>query len=232
MGNRVCIFTDQSNMLRSIYLTFVAIIFINCNNSSEPSAKPEKRIDISPPEPDKDLREKWELKQRLKQLKCSLSDPDTSLAGIKLRDANSTTAIIGENEKYYQDKVYHYYSKNKNEILSMVTHPGDGNHSISIFNVRSAGKTKYPYKTLNVDHFKTEKGIMLGLNKEQIISKLGNCYVVKDRAKRYMELYYRIEAPSDSRTKLLESQNMPIYYASYIFRNDKLQKFEFGFEYP
>ncbi len=162
----------------------------------------------------------------------SFSDPDTSVSGIKIGDANSTTAIIGENEKYYQDEVYHYYSKNKNEILSMVTHPGDVNYSMSIFNVRSAGKKKYPYKTLNIEHFKTEKGIMLGLNKEQIISKLGSCYVVKDSAKGYIELYYSIEAPNDSKTKLLESQNMPIYYASYILRNDKLQKFEFGFEYP
>jgi hypothetical protein len=83
-----------------------------------------------------------------------------------------------------------------------------------------------------MEHFKTEKGIMLGLNKEQIISKLGNCYVVKDSVEGYMELYYRIEEPNDTRTKLLQNQNMPVYYASYTLRNDKLQKFEFGFEYP
>ena len=32
--------------------------------------------------------------------------------------------------------------------------------------------------------------------------------------------------------QLLERQNMPIYYATYKFKRDKLIEYEFGFEYP
>ena len=43
---------------------------------------------------------------------------------------------------------------------------------------------------------------------------------------------YRIEQPRDSKTKLLQNNNMPIYYANYKLKNDKLENIEFGFEYP
>ena len=54
----------------------------------------------------------------------------------------------------------------------------------------------------------------------------------KDSTKNSIELNYKIEQPKDSKTKLLQNNNMPIYYATYKFKNDKLQNIEFGFEYP
>jgi len=42
------------------------------------------------------------------------------------------------------------------------------------------------------------------MNKKQIIEKLGNCYAPIDSIKGYIELYYRIESPKDTKTKLLE----------------------------
>ena len=66
----------------------------------------------------------------------------------------------------------------------------------------------------------------------EIIEKLGTCYVAKDSTGNGIVLNYRIELPNDSKSKLLKSNNMPIYYATYKLTNDKLENIEFGFEYP
>ena len=108
----------------------------------------------------------------------------------------------------------------------------DGKYQISTSKVESSDKADHGYRKLNIDTFKTEKGIKLGMNKKQVIERLGACYVAQDSTKRYIELYYRLDAPGDSKTKILKSNNMPIYYASYKLWKDKLEKFEFGFEYP
>ena len=65
-----------------------------------------------------------------------------------------------------------------------------------------------------------------------MVSKLGVCYTVSDSTRNVIEINYAIEDPQDSKTKLLERQNLPIYYATYKFRDDKLVEYEFGFEYP
>jgi len=70
------------------------------------------------------------------------------------------------------------------------------------------------------------------MTKKLIIESFGSCYVPLDSAQDKIELYYRLETPNDSRTRILESNNMPVYYASYKLWKDKLVKFEFGFEYP
>ena len=88
------------------------------------------------------------------------------------------------------------------------------------------------YETLKIETFQTEKGIRLGLTKQQVIEKIGSCYAVVDSTKDCIEIYYRIENPKDSKTKILESNNMPVYYSTYTFCKDKLRYYEFGFEYP
>ena len=114
----------------------------------------------------------------------------------------------------------------------MTVHPGDYLNQVSIFRVKYSDKADHGYKELRNDYFASEKGIRLGLTKKQIIEKIGSCYLAKDSDKDYIELYYRLELPQDSKTKLLQRQNMPVYYASYKLWNDKLEDFEFVFEYP
>ncbi len=164
-------------MLRIIFFVLAVSLLQSCNNTSDTSEKANKRIDISPPKPDKDSREKYELHQKWEQLECKFTNPDTSLSGINLRDPNTTTSIIGYKDKYYEDEQYHYYSKNYDETLSMIQHPGDGKYNISIFRVQLSRKPRKVYRQLNIEQFKTEKGIRLGLNKKQIIDKLGSCYI-------------------------------------------------------
>ena len=162
---------------------------------------------------------------------CGLKNPDTSVAGIKLRNEKSTVLILGKHTKLEGDSTHRFYSKNKEEVLSMTVHPGDYYSQVSIFEVSYSGKYKPKYRQTKIDSFETEKGIHLGILKEEVVNKLGKCY--SSSLKKDAEIItYRLENPQDSKTKLLERYNMPIYYAIYNFKKEKLVKFEFGFEYP
>lgn len=218
-------------MLRFMIIILTIHVLTACNNSQDKASSKKDRLEFLP-ESNKDLREKSEAEQKHKTTDCIFLNPDTSLSNIKLNNSESAELIIDAKDKIDNYDQYHYYSTMYRETLTMTVHPGDGKYQISIFNVEYSDKLDYGYRKLNFDTFKTEKGIKLGLNKKQIIERLGNCYVAKDSSKDFVELYYRLQTPNDSKTKILENHNMPIYYASYKLWKDRLEKFEFGFEYP
>lgn len=172
-----------------------------------------------------------DVSQTIEKFDCSFLDPDTSILSLSLRDSKSGADFIkGDQQRGEED--YRYYSKNCKQLLSLTQHPGDNKYQISIIKVEYAKKDDYGYRRLNVDTLKTEKGIMLGMSKYDVIDRLGNCYIVIDSTKEYMVLRYQIEARKVSKTHLLATHNMPSYSASYSIRNGTLEKFEFGFEYP
>jgi len=214
-------------------LTFILVAFLltNCNNSQTKSVYKSDRLELVP-EPDKPERLLGEAIQKLKTVNCNFSEPDTSLCEITLRNSESAEKIIGAVNKTDERELYHFYSLMDAETLTLTQHPGDGKNQISIISVYFSDKADHGYKQLNIDTFQTEKGIKLGLTKEQIVAKLGNCYAVVDSTKDCIELYYSIENPNDSKTKILETNNMPVYYATYTFCKNKLKYYEFGFEYP
>jgi hypothetical protein len=218
-------------MYRFIIPITTILLLTGCNYLQDKSSSKKDRLELLP-EPDKDLREQYEAQQKLETNSCIFLYPDTSLSKIKLRDSKSAESVIDDKDKIDNKDQYHYYSAMYRETLTLTQHPGDGKYQISIFKVEYSDKADYGFRKLNIDTFKTEKGIKLGLNKKQIIEKLGNCYIAQDSSNGYIELYYKLETPSDSKTKILENNNMPIYYASYKLWKDKLEKFEFGFEYP
>jgi hypothetical protein len=186
---------------------------------------------ISPPEPDKDLREKYEAQQKEKSSPCVFNNPDTSLSSIKLRDPESATKIL-KVKRLNGDTTYYFQNEDKKQILGVTVHPGDGYSQVSIFQVKYVDNSKTKATPIAINQFATEKGIRLGLTKSEVVSKLGSCYDTSDGTKDVVEIIYRIEAPQDSKTKFLQRQNMPIYYATYKFKSDKLIEYEFGFEYP
>ena len=210
-----------------IVLTF--LVLTACNNSKGKISSTKNGKFMT--EPNINLKEKSEAEKILKTNSCIFLNPDTSLSKITLRDSKSAKSIISIKDKI-ENEEYHYYSTTYQEMLTMIQHPGDSKYQISILRVEYSDKTDYDYRKLNIDTFKTEKGIKLGMSKNQIIEKLGSCYVAKDSSEDYIQLYYRLETPNDSKTRILENNYMPIYYASYKLRNDRLKNFEFGFEYP
>jgi hypothetical protein len=221
----------MTSMRNILPLLLISTLLTNCNNSQTKPADKNDRIELIP-EPDKHERLLGVAIQKLKKNNCDFSEPDTSLNGIILRNSKSADNVIGTDNKIDEKEQYHFYSLMGAETLTLTKHPGDGKNQISVFRVSYSDKADYGYKQLKVENFQTEKGIKLGLTKKQLIEKLGNCYAVVDSTENCIELYYRIENPKDSKTKILESNNMPVYYATYTFCNDKLRYYEFGFEYP
>lgn len=183
------------------------------------------------PEPDKAERLRYEAIEKLRNSDCVLLSPDTSVLSLILRDAGSGKQFIRD-YKPGQREEYRYYSKDYRQELALKQHPGDGVYQISVITVSLSKKEDYGFRRLDVDTISTGKGIMLGMSKDELIRRLGNCYAVPDSSDGFIELYYRIEAPKDSKTQLLARNNMPVYYASYRFSKDLLERFEFGFEYP
>jgi hypothetical protein len=211
-------------------IIFLAVLLSNCADTKEHNTSENNSRELVP-KPDRAERLRYEALQRLRNSGCLFLNPDTSVLSLNIRDAKSGKAFI-KNDKPGSQEEYRFYSNNFKQLLSLTQHPGDGKYQVSIFRVEYAKKDDYGYRKLAVDSIKTEKGIMLGMSKGEVIKRLGNCYAALDSTKEYMELYYRIEAPHDTKTHLLENHNMPIYYASYKIRNGGLEKFEFGFEYP
>lgn len=211
----------------------IILIFLLCLTSCADSANKPVVIDkrISPPEPDKDLREKHEAQQKAKATSCMFDNPDTSLSGIKLRDPESATKVL-KVTRLNGDTTYYFQSKEKKQILGVTTFPDDGLNQINIFQVKYVDNSKTRARPLAIDHFKTEKGIQLGLAMSEVVSKLGKCYTTSETTKDIIKISYRIEDPQDSKSKLLARQYMPIYSATYKFKKDKLVEYEFGFELP
>lgn len=152
--------------------------------------------------------------------------------GIRIQNVESALNILGKQTKLEGDSTHIFYSSDKKQKLGLTVHPGDYYSQVSIFSIAYSDNSKQNFRQINSKEFETEKGIKLGINKREIIGKLGTCYVVKDSTKNSITLNYRLELPNDSKTKLLKNNNTPIYYASYRLANDKLENIEFGFEYP
>lgn len=163
---------------------------------------------------------------------CHFLNPDTSLSGIILRNPATALRIIGAANKIDSFGLYHFYSKDKKETLTLTQHSGDENNQISIFKVELAYNANKGYKKLNIETFKTEKGIKLGLTKSELISILGDCYKIIENKNNEIEFQYFMELPNDSKTNILTRNKMPIYFANYEFLDDKLVSMEFGFENP
>ncbi len=216
-------------MLRLTIIVTLLFCLMNCSHSDD------KPVDInkinSQPEPDNDLQEKYEAEQKVKKLTCIFDNPDTSVSGISLRFAESARKVL-DVRRLNSDTTYLFYSAGRNEILSVKVHPGDGYSQVSIFQVKYAESPKLKASSSRIKQFTTEKGIRLGLIKRDVIAKLGNCYSIIDSTDNRLMVEYRLKYPQDSKTKLLERQSMPIYYATYKFQGDRLIEFEFGFEYP
>ncbi len=216
------------NILTLLLLSF---ILTSCNNSQTKTVEANDRLELVP-EPDKQERLLGEAIQKLRTINCDFFEPDTSLSRIELRNSKSADKVIGTDNKTDEREQYHFYSLMDAETLTLTQHPGDGKNQISVIRVSYSDKADHGYKQLKVKTFQTEKGIKLGLTKEQVIEKLGNCYANVDSTKDCIGIYYRIEKPKDSKTNILERNNLPVYYATYTFYKDKLRYFEFGFEYP
>lgn len=209
-------------MKHGLIAIMALLCLTNCTNSGRSSLQTERA----------DTRNKSGHRHTTRTSGCVFKDPDTSVCGITLRNAESTMALLGVKTKLEGDSTHFFYSRDKTQQLGLTVHAGDGYNQVSIFHLSYAKESRQNVRQLNLNIFETEKGITLGMLKKDLIAALGTCYVVRDSTATGMTLYYRIALPDDSKTHLLTHHNMPIYYAAYHLKKEHLEDIEFGFEYP
>jgi len=208
-----------------LFLLFVSVILLtNCKDSATRKIESSDHLGI--------VTDSEVLNNQEHRDNCVFSNPDTSVAGIIIRNVESVLYILGKQILLNSDSIHTIYSKDKKQILTLMVHPGDASNQISIFKISYSKTPGNPFSQLKNAEFITEKGIKLGISKSEIIGSLGSCYSVKDSTSISMVLEYKLELPNDSKTAFLARNQMPLYFANYYLINNLLESFEFGFENP
>jgi hypothetical protein len=164
------------------------------------------------------------------QLKAQF-EPDTSINGkIFLLNSKSIKKEVGDimpklNTKESFSNVY-ILNKSGNQYLKLIFHPGDFKNSFAMFEVGYPSSQMKIKNRLKYAEFYTERGIKLGITKPKFLSIIGS-HIKKVKGKD--EYLLKISTPKDP---FLEMYGLPAYEAKYIFKNNILIKFYFGFEYP
>ncbi|WP_044172093.1 hypothetical protein [Flectobacillus major] len=158
-------------------------------------------------------------------------DPDTSLNGkIFLLNSKSIKREMGDIMPKLDTKAnlpdIIFLNKNGNQYLRLIFHPGDFKNSFSKFEVGYSIPELKNKSRLKFTEFYTERGIKLGITKSKFLSII-NHRIKKDSKKE--EYLLELNNPNDP---FLEMYGLPAYEAKYIFKNNILVKFYFGFKYP
>ncbi|MBK7811589.1 MAG: hypothetical protein IPI50_10160 [Saprospiraceae bacterium] len=206
------------------YLFVIVSILLNCKYSTKKLNVPDEQLGI--------VSEFEKEGNNIGQRDCIFLDPDTSIAGIKIRDAKSVLNVLGHKTNLVLDSTQIFYSNDKKQILTMTIHPGESTNQVSVFSILYATNFKEKFRLIETPEFITEKGIKLGISKSEIIDRLGTCYLAKDSSSNSILLEYKLELPNDIKTGFLARNQMPIYFANYRLTNGYLEGFEFGFENP
>ncbi len=159
--------------------------------------------------------------------------PDTTINFIlMLNSPTSITKNLGDVSRYRDSTqdLPDVYLKGDLSYIRLVFFPGDVKNNVMQFEVgKSETKLNKRYFPGGYKHIQTESYIEIGDSIPWIISKKGGDYTLIP-SKEFRILRYEI---SDFKTNsFLKRYNMPVYFAEYTFKNDKLVKFIFGFEYP
>lgn len=232
LGVRSYEFVKLNEMRKTLQLLFIVFLLTSCDNSANKKLNKNESRELLP-EPDKNLKEEYQAKEKLKDLNSYIANPDTSVVGIKIRNIESVLNVLGRKIELSGDSTHLFYSSDQKQRLCLRVHAGDFKNQVSIFSVTYSNHPKGNVRKIYSEVFETEKGIKLGLSEKQIVQKLGNSYSLESKANNgNRTIYYTIEYPNDSKTKILKTNNMPAYYAKYTFKDDKLIFYEFGFEYP
>ena len=164
--------------------------------------------------------------------------PDISINRIALDDSTSVLNILGKDcwnfliEENFEPKII-VYNKDKSEKLEMIFHHGDYRNSFSEFKISQSKNgnnlTKHKFLIFNEDHFKSSRNIKLGISQKSVELILGFIPKKKQSKNGEVTLYFSRETNNDP---IFKKYNMPAYYGEYIFKNNCLIAFSFGFEEP
>lgn len=165
--------------------------------------------------------------------KCQFNKPDTSVFNIILLDSQSAVRQVGESYVLIDDHKdmlrKHFCSQDKTQTLTLFFHYGGGKNEVAEFQVKQY-ELSDSATTLKTNSFLTNSGIKLGISRQQVTSILGNCFKTVSKNAITETIKYQIDDFNHS--AFLSRYNYPSYYAEYEFKENKLVRFRFGFEYP
>jgi len=163
--------------------------------------------------------------------------PDTSVNSFKL---SSNTGLFDSQEQFLDsinggNGPFWYYlilTSNKNQILRMSFYPGGNYDNFSYFEVFYVSPTDYKnlkYTIIKSNDLKTESGVHLGMSRQELIEIKGESFNKSESTDNL--IVYEFEEGSEL-DDFLSKYNEIGYKAKYNFKNDKLVRYEFGFELP
>jgi hypothetical protein len=165
---------------------------------------------------------------------CRMKDPDLSVFGIRLGNAESALRQVGSGWTLSEgeDDMPHvrFVSSNGAQELVLFSHYGAGEDEYGEIEVRKAGIEALVLKDLPTETFVSGRGVELGMPRADIISRFGSCLKADERVGDGETIQYQID--DADRDPDLKGFNYPVYYAEYEFERGKLVRFRFGFEYP
>lgn len=158
--------------------------------------------------------------------------PDIQINNLELANPNSITSSIGSLKGLVieDENLPHVslFNKSGTQELMLILFPGSGYNDVYQFKVKyNSAKITDNDKVLNDSTFMTESGIKLGMAKSDLIKIKGDNYLISENNN-----IIQYQVTESENQNFLHKYNLPLYYAKYIFVNEKLKDFEFGFEYP
>jgi len=160
---------------------------------------------------------------------------DISISGIFLDDSETVKAIIGEDIDLIEPSDFFPHlkvvNKSNTELLILIAHPGSVLNTFNEVIVRKKGEQEngQSIKMPSISHFVTGNNIRLGISSGELVNILGKAQRT-DKIDTKNKVVYEIG--DFDKSEFLKYYNMPYYYGEYVFIDDKLVKFKFGFSYP
>lgn len=160
---------------------------------------------------------------------------DLSISEIKLNDIPSAKLPFGaqvqlDDPDGDRPKAF-ICNADRTERLTLVYYEGDTSYIISEFQVE---QVETPYidciqSPKQIDRFVSGKGVQLGMTRNEVMRIFGNDYNEHPQLDELV-LSYRLDNKNES--GFLQNNSAPAYYGQYHFKQDKLVRFSFGFEFP
>ncbi|MDR0828750.1 MAG: hypothetical protein LBN95_01370 [Prevotellaceae bacterium] len=166
---------------------------------------------------------------------CKIFEPDTTVNNVILLENDvSISKTFGDLMKSLTGSELPsvYFSNTlKTQYLKLTFFNGNKRNCFSRFEIGYIANLQNVRveNSSNFDKFYSENGIVLGMQKSELLEKKGENYV-KTSQNGIILLTYSID--DFDKSQFLKRYNMPLYTAEYWFKDNVLIKFAYGFEYP
>jgi len=150
---------------------------------------------------------------------------------LKLLDPASIRQSIGDQRKNLMEDEratrIQLANRLNTEYVILYHLDGSNGNSFNEFEIGVLKAQTRAFRKTDFASFRTESGVHLGMSLDSLVAIKGKKYK-RAEGKGNVHLSYRL---TDKRMahRILTRYNMPIYEAEYVFRDNKLIKFTYGF---